>query len=130
VYGEGERAPCGVYVSIASKADFTSNEEPRYSKWLLTRESTEEADFNVHLRIEWYGGWSEYKDEADELGYEAGFAYNDLCYAVANALTSAMKEYGFYGYHDSTYEDTINVHQLLLMKAVALDAMQAHKLND
>ena len=55
----------------------------------------------------------------------------DLCYAVAKAYTDAMKKYGFKGFYKSCagYDpgDSIDVRELLFVKAYALDALDAIK---
>ena len=55
--------------------------------------------------------------------YRYEYKYRDLCYAVAKAMTHVMKDYGFYGYHYSTSDNGIEIHQLLFLKAVALNRM-------
>ena len=58
----------------------------------------------------------------------------DLCYAVAKAYTEAIKKYGFYGYYSSTggncngFGDVIDIHMILFIKAYALGAMDARRL--
>lgn len=54
----------------------------------------------------------------------------DLCYAAAKACTDVLKEYGIYGYRYSTEHDTFNLHQLLFVKAYALDCMEVRELLD
>ena len=55
----------------------------------------------------------------------------DLCYAVAKAYTEAMKKYGFKGFYKSCagYDpgDSIDIRELLFVKAYALDALDAIK---
>lgn len=52
----------------------------------------------------------------------------DFCYAVAKACTEILKEYGFYGYRYSTEQDYFQMHQLLFIKAYALDNMEPREL--
>lgn len=47
--------------------------------------------------------------------------FKDLCYAVAKACTEVLKEYGFFGYRYSTEYDWFKMHQLLFIKAYALN---------
>jgi len=54
----------------------------------------------------------------------------DFCYAVAKACTDALKQYGIYGYRYSTEYDTFYFHQLLFIKAYALDCMEARELTN
>ena len=55
----------------------------------------------------------------------------DLCYAIAKACTEALKKYGFKGYLKSNsgyyLGDSIDIEQLLFIKAYALDAMDVRK---
>jgi len=52
----------------------------------------------------------------------------DFCYAVAKGCTEVLKEFGFYGYRFSTEGDYFIMHQLLFIKAYALDNMEAREL--
>lgn len=52
----------------------------------------------------------------------------EFCYAVAKACTEALKEFGFYGYRYSTESEPIKIHQLLFLKAYALENMEAREL--
>lgn len=56
-----------------------------------------------------------------------------LCYAIAKAATQALKKYGFWGYHSSSgsgecFGDSINVEQLLFIKAYALNVLKVREL--
>lgn len=73
-----------------------------------------------------------------ELQYRGGsFTYTvdarDLCYAIAKAATKALKKYGFRGYHSSSgscecFGDSINIEQLLFLKAYALNVLEVREL--
>ena len=73
-----------------------------------------------------------------ELQYRRGdFKYTidarDLCYAIAKAATKALKKYGFRGYHSSSgscecFGDSINIEQLLFIKAYALNVLEVREL--
>ena len=56
----------------------------------------------------------------------------DLCYAIARGCTEAIKKYGFTGYRESTgmqYPgDTFDIHELLFIKAYALDSLDVRKM--
>lgn len=58
----------------------------------------------------------------------------ELCYAVAKGYTEALKKYGFQGYLRSTgmqyLGDSIEIDELLFVKAYALDAMEARELKE
>ena len=51
----------------------------------------------------------------------------ELCYAIARGCTEAIKKYGFVGYRQSSGMqdpgDSFDVHELLFVKAYALNAM-------
>ena len=44
------------------------------------------------------------------------------------ACTEAIKEFGFYGYRYSTESEPIKIHQLLFLKAYALENMEVREL--
>ena len=59
----------------------------------------------------------------------------DLCYAIAKAMTDALKKYGIYGYYRSTSDSDnvcmggyIDPEQFLFVKAYALSAMETREL--
>ena len=59
----------------------------------------------------------------------------DLCYAVAKAVTDALKKYGIHGYYRSTGDscdvcqgDVIDPEQFLFIKAYALSVMESRSL--
>jgi hypothetical protein len=58
----------------------------------------------------------------------------ELCYAVAKGYTEALKKYGFQGYLRSTgmqyLGDSIEMDELLFVKAYALDAMEVRELKE
>ncbi len=57
---------------------------------------------------------------------EKRFSVNtrDFCYAVAKACTDVLKDFGFYGYRLATEWDYFKIHQLLYIKALALDCLE------
>lgn len=105
---------------IPWKARFTWDEEGSYSTWELEREPNEENDFVLHLRISF--------DRGEKKQYSYQVRYADLCYAVADAATRALKKHGIYGYHHSVYCKDMNLRHLLFLKAVALDNYEARTL--
>lgn len=62
--------------------------------------------------------------------YEEEYRVNDkeFCYAVAKACTEVIKQFGFYGYRFSTEGEPIMIHQLLFLKAYALNNLEAREL--
>jgi hypothetical protein len=107
---------------IPYRAKFSWDEEGSFSTWVLEREPTDDKEFSVKLHIEIH------RNEIKIYDYE--IRYNELCYAVAKAYTTALKEYGFWGYHHSTYYEEINITQLLYLKAVALNCLEIRNLQD
>ena len=121
IFEAGSHPVPGVYKDIPHRAEFIWDEEGSYSRWLLEREPNDNHDFAVKIHIEIQRG-----EDHKEHNFE--FLYKDLCYAVAKAYTTAMKDYGFCGYHFSTYHENINVNHLLYLKSVALDYHKIRKL--
>jgi hypothetical protein len=109
------------FIEIPHTAEFIWNEEPSFSRWILEREPNLDTDFAVKLHIE----IQRYED--GEATYDFEFRYKDLCYAVAKACTKVLKEYGFWGYHVSTYHEEFCIHHLLFLKAVVLDCLDVRE---
>jgi hypothetical protein len=105
---------------IPYRAEFVWDEEGSNSQWTLERKGNDNPDFVLKLHIE-------INRNLQEEEYDFEFLYTDLCYAVAKAYTKVLKEYGFYGYHVSTYREEVSVHQLLFLKAVALDCLEVRE---
>lgn len=99
------------------KGSFTWDEEDGYSNWILERLSYERTDFMLGINIDHHGEKFEYS-----------VPYKDFCYAVAKACTEMLKEYGFGGYHYSTYTQDMNIRHLLFIKSVALGNFDALEL--
>lgn len=49
----------------------------------------------------------------------------DFCYAITKAYTDALKKFGFYGFQYSTEGEPVKIHQLLFLKAYALNNLEA-----
>jgi len=78
----------------------------------------------IDVELVYWGGTYRYTVDA-----------RDMCYALAKAATKALKKYGFRGYHSSSgscecYGDSINIEQLLFVKAYALNAMEVRELKE
>lgn len=110
------------YVSrpIPWRASFTWDEEGACSNWSFERAPNEDESFDLKVKIEVC------RDEIDILEYTV--KYEDLCYAVANAYTKMLKKHGFWGYHSATYNEDVNVRQLLFIKSIALHNYEAREL--
>ncbi len=101
----------------ACKGSFTWDEEGAYSEWSLERIPDENTDFMLKMHIEHH-----------DKTFEYSVLYKDFCYAVAKACTEMLKEYGFGGYHYSTYTQDMNIRHLLFIKSVALGSFDALEL--
>lgn len=112
--------PPFVYQDIPWRASFAWNEEGSESKWVIEREPGEDTSFNVKISIDIL------RDE--DKHYEYVVAYKDICYAVADACTKALKKHGFWGYHHAVYFEDMNIRYLLFLKSVALDNFEAREL--
>ena len=112
-----EMEPPFTYQNIPWRAHFIWDEEGAESRWTLEREPNQDETFMVKLHIE--------HERTETKVYDYKFKYEDLCYAVADACTKALKKHGFNGYHAATYEEDVNVRFLLFLKAVGLRNMEA-----
>ena len=101
---------------IPWKTHFSWYEEPSASNWVIEREPTEDSSFDVKISIDICRNETKH--------YEYTVRYDDLCYAVADACTKALKKHGFLGYCSATYTDNINLRYFLFLKAVALRNME------
>ena len=105
---------------IPWKASFEWDEEGSYSSWVLEREANINTSFDIKVTVDIH------RKEPKQLEYVVPYA--DLCYAVADACTKALKKHGFLGYYTATYTEDMNVRYLLFLKAAALGNMEALKL--
>lgn len=85
----------------------------------MTKHYEGEKSNSILLRIT-----TDYGDTFEEFSVNE----KDLCYATAKACTDVLKQYGIYGYRYSTEHDTFNFHQLLFIKAYALDCLETRDL--
>lgn len=105
---------------IPWKASFTWDEEGAESKWTLERAPDLNESFMLHITID--------VCRYETKHYEYDVRYEDLCYAVADACTKALKKHGFWGYHSATYTADMNIRYLLFLKSIALGNMEAREL--
>lgn len=115
-----QKDPQGIEGLHPCKAEFEWDEEGASSHWLLTRDATATADFDLHIDL------TVHRKEVRQYAYTV--RYKDFCYAVAKACTETLKSHGIYGYHHSTYEDDIPLRYLLFIKSVALENDEARTL--
>ena len=116
---EGEVLPL-VYQSIPWKAEFTWDEEGSNSHWKLERIPDQSTSFMLKISIEI--NRKEYEFHEYEVRYE------DMCYAVADACTRAIKKHGLWGYYHAIYHPDMNLRYLLLLKSIALNNFEARTL--
>ena len=85
---------------------------------------------SLELTREWDGNTILLRSSMDSWKTHREFVASDrdFCYAVAKACTEVIKQFGFYGYRYSTESEPIKIHQLLFLKAYALDNMEAREL--
>ena len=105
---------------IPWKASFTWDEEGSFSRWQLERIPDQSTSFMLKIAIEIN------RDKVEIHEYEV--AYEDLCYAVADACTKALKKHGIWGYYHAIYNPDMNLRYLLFLKSVALNNFEARKL--
>ena len=99
---------------IYQNGTFEWDEEDGNSKWTFEREKNRNKEFDLKITIEHNGNH-----------YEYTVRYKEFCYAVAKACTEALKECGFVGYKETTYTQDINLRELIYLKAIALDCIEA-----
>ena len=110
------------YCDIPWKASFEWDGEITHSSWTLQRIPDLDTDFILTIDIRHI-----HEDGSNHL-YHYEVPYKDFCYAAAKACTEMLKEYGFYGYHCSTYVQYMNVRYLLFIKSIALDNFEVREL--
>ena len=116
---DSDDLPCGIRY-IPWRTSFSWDEEGSGSRWVFEREPTLDTSFDLHIHIEIN------RDEKQE--YDFTVKYEDMCYAVADACTKALKKHGFWGYHQATYTEDLNIRMLLFLKSIALGNMEAREL--
>ena len=119
---EEKRTKClSVYQEIPWKAELCWDSEGADCKWVIERTPNTDTDFNLTLHIK-------YSDDPNERCYVVN--YKEFCYAVTKACTEVLKQYGFMGYHQSTYEEDIPMRYFIFLKAVALDRLDILELQN
>ncbi len=108
------------YSPIPWKTQFTWDDEHNSTTWYIERTPDASLDFDITIKIDVRG------DEPKH--YEYTVPYKDMCYAVADACTKAIKKHGFRGYHAATYYEDMNIRHLLLIKSLALGNLDALKM--
>ena len=101
---------------VGVSVNFLWDEEPSYNKWKITRKSFEsfsDYSFPTEVNIQCFNG-------NKEGTYVFDVNFKDLCYALAKCLTDTLKQYGFEGYCNNTYGESIDIRKLLLLKRYAL----------
>ncbi len=105
------------YAEIPWKTEFEWDDEHNSAKWQLERKPDTSLDFDITVKID---------IKSDEpKHYEYTVPYKDMCYAVADACTKALKKHGFLGFHKATYYEDMSIRYLLLIKAIALGNLEA-----
>lgn len=105
---------------IPWRATFKWDEEGSCSLWTIERMFDLDSSFMIKITID--------VKRDEDRHYEYILNYEDVCYAVADACTRALKKHGFWGYHHACYTADMNVRYLLLLKAIGLGNMEAREL--
>ncbi len=114
----GDMPPMTAFSDIPWKAGFEWTDEQNTVRWDIERTPNEATDFNIKISI----------NINNEKTYEYVVPYKEMCYAVADACTKAIKKHGFGGFHKATYYEDMNIRYLIFLKCVALENMEAREL--
>ncbi|MBR4791901.1 MAG: hypothetical protein IK024_13515 [Treponema sp.] len=115
----------------AISSNFIWNEEPDISKWTISRKATSPKEHAKNYSFDLIFHIEKYEESIDnKTEFDFQIKYNDFCYAVAKAFTQLIKKHGFYGYHQSTYNQDFNMRYFLSIKAIALNNFEALKIED
>ena len=79
---------------------------------LKRKKSEESIDFPVDVTIEIH--------RSEDKKYSYSIYFSDLCYAITDAYTKAIKKYGLYGYAKGSYGDYTKISQVLFLKSIAI----------
>lgn len=110
------------YRSMPAVAEFYWDLEGHGVAWKLTKAPDAGAARDFLLKLELEEG-----TKTNRENYSYTVKYSDLCYAVGKALTEAVKEHGFAGFHTSVWESDVNIRHLCFLKACGMghpDAVQ------
>ena len=108
------------FCDIPWKTEFEWDDEHRCAKWQIERNPDTSLEFDITIKID--------ISDDEPKHYEYTVPYKDMCYAVADACTKALKKHGFLGYHKATYYEDMSIRYLLLIKAIALENREACEL--
>lgn len=111
--------PAG-FTPIPSKAEIFWDEEGAGSHWIIERIPDKNEPFLLSISIDINRDITKH--------YEYKVSYRDMCYAVADACTKALKKHGVLGYYHSIYLPDMNIRYLLFLKSIALDNSEAIEL--
>lgn len=105
---------------LPKAASFYWDEEGCGVEWVLTRESGPDKDFVLTIEL---------REGADENPKVSRYQvrYSDLCYAVGKALTAAVKNHGFAGFHTAVWERDVNIRHLCFLKSCGMGHPEALK---
>ena len=100
------------YYSFPKSAEFFWDHEGWGVQWKLIKESGQERDFPLTIVLE--------ETNTEHKSFHYTVKYSDLCYAVGKAITEALKEHGFGGFHTSVWESDVNVRHLCFLKSCGM----------
>ena len=106
------------FTNIPWKTEFEWDDERTCcAKWQIERNPDTSPEFDITIKIDISGD--------EQKHYEYTVPYKDMCYAVADACTKALKKHGFLGFHKATFYEDMSIRYLLLIKAIALGNLEA-----
>ncbi len=100
---------------VPEKVRFVWDEEPSTYEWNINFDmhyfNKPDAMLNIIVKR---------SSDSEIKTYKTNIWLSDFAYAVAKCFTECLKKYGINTYHFYTWDDDINIRQLLVVKAFAL----------
>ena len=88
--------------------------------WTMIRElyGNEQNTVNIHIN-----------NNFGEAEYDYQVKLEDVCYAIAKAITDVLKQVGICGYHFHSIDDSIDMVRFLIVKEIALSGNKTSLFN-
>lgn len=103
------------WADVPGKVRFVWDEEPSTYEWNISFDlqyfHKPDAMLNITVKR---------SSDSEIKTYKFNVWLSDFAYAVAKCFTECLKKYGINTYHVYTWDDDINIRQLLVVKAFAL----------
>lgn len=103
------------WADVPEKVRFVWDEEPSTYEWNISFDLQYFHKPDVMLNIT-----VKRSSDSEIKTYKFNVWLSDFAYAVAKCFTECLKKYGINTYHVYTWDDDINIRQLLVVKAFAL----------